>query len=1547
MSDNCDNREIRDDITPRNVFVSWTKKDAYIKDAICKALASANISVLESKAKCAGNVLEWSIDAAASCDVFLLVLSDNSRDKKYVTEEFISAAGMDNASNRILPVCVRSKANINSGTDLYREFWKSFVQSKREKACPKTERQLKNWDELEHIRLPETLWHETVLEDIPDTGISDAALAEIVSLVKSLIINRSCNVYRKNTRPDYIKLIALCKQDIADRYFKHDSLYVGRSLVEEGENNYKGGDVKEYAVYDDPDVLFEDGVYYLHAAAGMGKSEYCGQISARLDKDRLCIILPCAETANSKKSLPEYIYSVFKSRLGGIGYFSEENFDWIFKNKKIVLVFDGLDEIATESGQRSFINKVAEYYKRNKQGLSLIFTGRDKKGAEKLIFEGERAKIFGLLPLNEDKINALGKNLFEAFGHREKCAGFFEQLSGIDEEIRTNPLLLTQLAIIYDENGKLPHTVAGILDSITQIILNVDGKTGRAIADVRDEYKGMLDDLGGILGHLARLQYESLFDGEDHAAVDLLDEVMSDIYRYPDHKARAEFLAGYLAKRYIFVGDRFGHKMFAEYFTAVCYCGQAFSPLKKFKDKEVVQDLFARYNEPYWENVIRLFAAKADSLINEAETEKLYDFICGDVTPHITDYTLLFDLCGDLLKNKTAAQVTVLKHILYRSAVKEYAPYGPLFYYVPEYDLYESLVLATAKLAGNAAALALTRDVCFITGCFAGVRQITDKVNGSKLYAAAKDGLAGTRDLLCRIFYLDDDISLGETDIYPRCFDPNEAYVWKIQGSGKPSRNFTPFEDELGLYSYPMLSEHYGEYIGLLALPADCADEAKILRNKPTYRVTTLVFGPTESDNIKFELPKFFMDGVKHIYLPENIVFEEQAEERSYIIKQNYAEYNGLLWRYDPNNVVIPAYFEYIPAYAFYGYDGLLSIDIPDSVTAIGKYAFERCENLKSVKFSENANLKTIGSNAFAGCSSLTSIEIPDSVTEIGDDAFYKCENLESVKLPKNLKTIGYSAFAGCSSLTLIDIPDSVTEIEWDAFENCKNLKSVKLSENLRTIGWNAFAGCSSLTLIDIPDSVTEIGDDAFSHCENLESVKLPKNLQTIGRSAFKCCSSLLEIKIPDSVMEIGVSAFGYCIKLESIKLSANLKIIWRNAFAGCRSLLEIIIPDSVTEIGDDAFFGCSNMNKIRLPERFKNKYYMFTLGEKVKIFFGDSEEYYKEDKEEQIEEFVIPQGLTRITRDDVTVRNMRRVLIPDSVTEIGDDAFSHCENLELVKLSENSNLNNIGSGAFSDCVSLSKIKIPDSVTGIGYSAFSECENLESVKLSQNLQTIGSNAFAGCSSLPKIEIPDSVTGIGHFAFEDCIKLESIKLSENLKTIGYRAFAGCSSLTSIEIPDSVTEIVDHAFENCKNLYYVKLSENLKTIVDGAFEGCSSLTLIDIPDSVTKIGDDAFEDCIKLESIIIPDSVEKISFGTFSGCTSLEEVKFGKNVGVIESEAFKGCSALKEINIPMSVYDIGKEAFFGCTALKKIVISKNFKKKIKDIFGDVDEKIITYF
>ena len=276
----------------------------------------------------------------------------------------------------------------------------------------------------------------------------------------------------------------------------------------------------------------------------------------------------------------------------------------------------------------------------------------------------------------------------------------------------------------------------------------------------------------------------------------------------------------------------------------------------------------------------------------------------------------------------------------------------------------------------------------------------------------------------------------------------------------------------------------------------------------------------------------------------------------------------------------IPDSVTAIGYYAFKGCNRLTSVTIPDSITYISDFVFDGCSGLTNITVPDSVTF--LGQGVFKNCSGLTSVTLPNAITSIASDTFYDCINLPDITIPDSVTSIGRCAFLNCKKLKSITIPDSVTSIDGSAFSGCSGLANVTLPDSVTFIGDNALYGCSSLTSITLPNSLTSIEPRVFERT-GLTSITIPDSVTTIRNSAFESCLQLKSVIIPDSVTYIE-GAFGWCSSLTDIVIPDGVTSIYGATFWNCSSLANITIPDSVTSIGASAFTGCSSLTSIRIP---------------------------------------------------------------------------------------------------------------------------------------------------------------------------------------------------------------------------------------------------------------------------------------------------------------------------------------------------------------------------
>ena len=251
---------------------------------------------------------------------------------------------------------------------------------------------------------------------------------------------------------------------------------------------------------------------------------------------------------------------------------------------------------------------------------------------------------------------------------------------------------------------------------------------------------------------------------------------------------------------------------------------------------------------------------------------------------------------------------------------------------------------------------------------------------------------------------------------------------------------------------------------------------------------------------------------------------------------------------------------------ASYIVEGVL--EIPEGVTVIGEDSFSDCREFYSIVFP--STLVSVGARAFARCLALEGVEfndgleemeLPASVTFIGRSAFQCCRSLLCARLGCAAKHIRPFTFSYCTALQEIILPDTLEYIGCAAFCGCSALREVAFPESLKAFDW----------VENESDGNTIHG--VFEDCSSLRSIYIPEGVEKICDDIFKGCSALREVSIPSSVKTIGQMAFAGCSSLACVELHEGLETILGGAFGDCPSLCHIDIPDSVKEVDPGAFF--------------------------------------------------------------------------------------------------------------------------------------------------------------------------------------------------------------------------------------------------------------------------------------------------------------------------------------------------------------------------------------
>ena len=271
----------------------------------------------------------------------------------------------------------------------------------------------------------------------------------------------------------------------------------------------------------------------------------------------------------------------------------------------------------------------------------------------------------------------------------------------------------------------------------------------------------------------------------------------------------------------------------------------------------------------------------------------------------------------------------------------------------------------------------------------------------------------------------------------------------------------------------------------------------------------------------------------------------------------------------------------------------------------------------------------------------LSTLDLSDAKIVGGGNSYI---NIDGNSYYTSNDKLGNYAFYDCRVLTNLTIPSSVTSIGESAFEYCRGLTSLTIPSSVTSIGESAFRYCSGLTSLTIPSSVTSIGESAFEYCSSLTSLTIPSSVTLIWHYAFRGCSGLTSLTIPSSVTLIGGSVFSGCSGLTSLTIPSSVTSIGNNAFHGCSGLTSLTIPSSVTSIGSDAFSGCSSLT---------NLYYI--IDDEFETYLSKGHPYID-----------VNCGIEYYLND----KKITSVVIPSTITALGEYAFQKCRDLTSVYVS-------------------------------------------------------------------------------------------------------------------------------------------------------------------------------------------------------------------------------------------------------------------------------------
>lgn len=431
--------------------------------------------------------------------------------------------------------------------------------------------------------------------------------------------------------------------------------------------------------------------------------------------------------------------------------------------------------------------------------------------------------------------------------------------------------------------------------------------------------------------------------------------------------------------------------------------------------------------------------------------------------------------------------------------------------------------------------------------------------------------------------------------------------------------------------------------------------------------------------------------------IPESIEYES-GETTIKVGETNNYSFSNVDYIED---IKFKGFTEKVPDLILFNAYSLKSVELPNTITEIGTFAFCSCENLTSINIP--TSLTYIGDYAFTGCTVIEHIDIPNSVSYLGDGCF-KETNISSINIPDIIDRIGDETFSKCSYLTSVTIPNSVTFIGNAAFFNCNNI-SPDIPNKVNSIGMTAFYGCN-LSSVNINKDVNYIGMAAFSNNPNISSIVvdalntrydsrnncnaiietstnkliagcnntiIPNTVVSIDERVFYGCSLLSSVTIPNLVTEIKDGTFHNCTSLSSVILSDNLTSIGSEAFMDCSSLTSIVIPNSVTFIGTYAFENCTSLTSANIPEEIESIGYCAFRNTRIASAVVPSSVTYLTEcafcRNLSLTSITLNEGLEYISNESFAYTGITSLVIPSSVTYIDDDCVENCSSLTSITM--------------------------------------------------------------------------------------------------------------------------------------------------------------------------------------------------------------------------------------------------------------------------------------
>ncbi len=672
------------------------------------------------------------------------------------------------------------------------------------------------------------------------------------------------------------------------------------------------------------------------------------------------------------------------------------------------------------------------------------------------------------------------------------------------------------------------------------------------------------------------------------------------------------------------------------------------------------------------------------------------------------------------------------------------------------------------------------------------------------------------------------------------------------------------------------------------------------------------------------------------------------------------------------------------------------------------------------------AGITSIPNNFFMD-SNLTSIELPDSVTKIGDYAFQNSA-LKHIDI-NNVVELGIGAFKDCASLENFAISGTGLinngTLFAETFANCSQLSDVSFVNKFRVVSENAFANCSSiLYLVFVDGGVIEIGESAFSGCDSITNITISQNVTKISNNAFANCASLksvefigtqgvfvtedsigntvfdsdldMVVKVHAGVLAVAKSLFGayFTTNVDDHFIATNITIDFEDvngrSLPGMATLSSLYIESApVAPVMEGKIFESWYKVSTTTPAPYTltaDMRIVFPLQVRENIIMVAK--YYEEGKGSLSANNLVEveNGYKLVSIDDNTVD---KFYLP-SVFVDGENSY----NIVSVDLT-----------AFEDCANLKELSIPEGVVEL-VGTLGANSGIELVNIAQSVESISDMAFNGATEVDlafaenanllqadissfegskwydnalasaisnsdygfvmagnlvlkfvidpsysgfiDVTIPGNAVKLGAGLFKDNQKLRQVSLNNDLQYIGDECFMNATELrTIIYTPKVDSKLVNFGARAFDNTYWLKnqdmaiignhllnyrengattvaIPDYIKVIKEGAFDDATMKSVTFNSGSIlTTIEDYAFANCSKLESIVLPRNLDTLGEGVFVNCILLKTADLSNTKLVsLSDDTFKNCERLAEVKLSETTQGLGEDSLFGCSNLEQI-------------------------